>query len=182
MEHKPSGLLGDFQIAGYLIAAYPVFAISQHPDSSKPFIKTDGRVLKDSPYLDGELPAGMVAGTLPSVPLGIEANVVGAAYRANHPIGPSFGGQVLDTIINIRKVQDCFLQAFWFFFHIALHISKYNTSMWASQVDYCPSLKLGNVLLRRPFYRAYTVSRSIWSDILKDHSHGGKDTNSARAL
>jgi hypothetical protein len=136
MEHEPCGFLSDVKVAGYLIAAYPVLAIGEHPNRSKPLIKADGGVLKNCSDLYRKFPLRMMGGTLPCAALRIErANPVRTTCRAGHAFRPATGRQVFNAVVNTREIKNGFLQAFGFFFHLSsLHLKKYTTNEWTSQV------------------------------------------------
>jgi hypothetical protein len=55
VEHEPGGLLGDVKRPAQLVARDTVLAIGDQPDSGKPLVEADRRILKDGPDLDREL-------------------------------------------------------------------------------------------------------------------------------
>src|SRR5271155_3587712 len=67
VEHEPSGLLSDAKSAANLIGTDTVFTIRNHPNSDKPLVQANWRILKDSPYLDGKLAVMVDSLALPFV-------------------------------------------------------------------------------------------------------------------
>jgi hypothetical protein len=126
LKHEPCGLLSDFQIAGDFVTAYPVFAVDKHPESGKPLVEADGGILEDRSDLHGEFALRMMSRTCPGAALGIEgAYPVGPTCRANHPsVRPSVICKILDAIVRIGEIYDCFLKAFGSVFHLVLHHDK----------------------------------------------------------
>jgi len=145
MEHEPCGLLGDLESAAYFVGTDSVLTVSEHPSRGEPFVEADGRILEDGAHLDGELPFWMMTGTLPDAPRGIERNALGATSGADNALRPAPRDKVVETIIGVREVQDCFLQALWFAHGIALHESNCTLKPWMSQVNYCPCERIAEV-------------------------------------
>jgi len=46
--------------------------------------------------------------------------------------------EVVNAVVWIREVNDCFLKALRFFHSLALHKQNYRLNQWTSQVNYCP--------------------------------------------
>jgi hypothetical protein len=65
-QHEPRGLLGDSERTAKLVAADPVLAGSDQPERGKPFLKADGRVLKDGSDLQREPSARVFLVALPA--------------------------------------------------------------------------------------------------------------------
>jgi len=112
MEHEPCGLLSDAESAANLIGTDAIFAIGNHPNSDKPLVQLDRRILKDSPDLDGELFAGMLAFALPHPTGRDKAHVIPSTSGAFDPIGPSALDHELEAIVRIREVNDRLLEGF----------------------------------------------------------------------
>jgi len=119
VKHKPRRLLSDAHVTGDLVAADTVLAVREHPRCSQPFVQTDRAVLEDRPNLDGELTLGVMATALPSAPIRVEANLWRSATRTRHAVGPTSHRKVVNAVVGIREVDDCFLETFRFLCHLA---------------------------------------------------------------
>ncbi len=124
MEHEPSGLLSDIKSAAHFIRANPVLAVGEHPSRREPLVEADGRILKDGSHLDGELPLGVMSGTLPDAAGSTERDVLGAASGAGNTLGPAPRHKVIEAVIWIREVKNRFLKALWFAHGLVLHELK----------------------------------------------------------
>ncbi len=124
MEHEPSRLLSDLERASHFVGTDSILAVGEHPSRREPLIEADGRILKDGSHLDGELPLGMVSGTLPDTPRGAERDALRAANRADNPFGPASCHKVVEAVIWIREVKNRFLQALGFSHGLVLHELK----------------------------------------------------------
>src|SRR5271157_768257 len=116
MQHEPCSLLGDLQIALNFPTTDSVFAIGDEPDCSQPLVKADGRIFADGSDLDGEFALEVMSRTCPSPTCSIECtHFFGTAdWASDNPVRPALGGEIINAIIGIREVQDCFLQALGF--------------------------------------------------------------------
>jgi hypothetical protein len=101
VKHEPSSFLSDAYLAVNLIAANAVLAIRNHPDSSKPFIKADRTVFKDSSDLNRELLPRMFHGTFPQSSSSEKRCIGIAAVRASNPIRPTQWNQELQASIRV---------------------------------------------------------------------------------
>ena len=137
VEHEPCGLLGYLESASHFVGTDSVFAVSEHPSSGEPFVETDRGILKDGPNFDGELALGMVSGALPDATRSAERDLFGAASRAGDTFGPAPRNEVIEAVVGVREVQDCFLQALGFAHGLGLHESNSTLKLWMSQVNYC---------------------------------------------
>jgi hypothetical protein len=87
VKHKPGCFLRNSKIAGHLVAANSVLAIGKHPDSGKPLVQWNGRILKDASGFDGELfPA---FGALPDTPSLQEHRFSGPTMLTDHAARPT---------------------------------------------------------------------------------------------
>lgn len=140
VKHKPCGFLSDIKITCHLIAAYTVLAIGQHPYSGKPFIKTDSGVLENSSDLDRKFPLRMVSRTLPSPAFRIEGtDALGATRRTRNAVRPSLVSEIVNAVVQIRKINDCFLQGIRFFSHV-LNLHENTVSQFDGRVKYIIAL------------------------------------------
>ena len=140
MQHEPCGLLGDFQIAGEFTTTDAVLAIGEQPQSGEPLIKADGGILANTSNLHREFALRMMAGTSPSAAMRPEFYFVRAASRTSYrSIRPTANSEIVDAVVGIREVNDCFLQALWFGHGLVLHDQNYSLNQWMSQVNYRPS-------------------------------------------
>src|ERR1700733_5762614 len=115
VKHEPRRLLSNLYIAGDLIAADPVFAVSDKPSCSQPLIQGNRGIFHYSSDLDGELALGVMGAALPDASVGMEFNLVRSASRAEHAtIFPAAYRQVVNAVIGIREIHDGFLKALWF--------------------------------------------------------------------
>ena len=117
MQHEPSGFLSYADGAVNLPRANPVLAIGNHPDSRKPLVQSERRVLKDSSDLYAELEFRMASFALPETARGYEGNLFASASRARDAIGPSARHQIVQAIVGIGEIDDRFLKAFGFGCH-----------------------------------------------------------------
>jgi CheY-like chemotaxis protein len=115
MQHKPSRLLSDLHVSRNLVTADTVLAVGDHPHRHEPLIQSDCRILHDGSDLDGKLALGVVGTALPEPTIRIEFNLVRSARRTDDlAIGPAPEGEIVNAVIGIREVNDCFLEALWF--------------------------------------------------------------------
>ena len=106
MQHEPSRLLTDAHVFGDLATAHTVLTVEDHPHCDEPFVERDRGVLHDGSDFDGELAFGMVLGTLPSAPLGVETDPIRSATGTNHAtIGPSPQSQVINAVMEFRSTE-----------------------------------------------------------------------------
>lgn len=114
LQHEPGGLLGYPQNTGNLVGANTVLAARKKPDRGKPLTKTERRIFKDSPDLDGELPLGMLDRALPYLPVSDVTRILATAGRAYYnTIWPAPRNQVSQAIIGIGEVDDCPFESGW---------------------------------------------------------------------
>jgi hypothetical protein len=107
VKHEPSGFLADFQIASQFARTDSVLAITDQPNSRKPFCQRQRRVLEDRSNLHAKLTAGMFLAALPAPLVGeimdLSAVANGASYDA---IRPTARDHVRDAAILIGIVTD----------------------------------------------------------------------------
>src|SRR5438552_9780815 len=130
LQHEPSGLLAHLDVTRNLVTAHTVLAISQHPRRGEPLVQRNRTILINCSDLDGELAFRMMTATLPCAPIRIEANLLGSTTGAGHAIGPTADGDVVNAVVGIRKVQNCFLKACRLFAHVVPHKSQYSKKRW----------------------------------------------------
>jgi hypothetical protein len=107
VEHEPSGLLRHIQIARDFIAADPVLAIRQQPDSGKPLIQSERRVLEDGSNLDAELATVVTHAAFPSTLIGEKMNLFASTDRTLHdPVRPAQSGQEAKANIGVFEVAN----------------------------------------------------------------------------
>src|SRR6266852_3215078 len=117
LQHEPCRLLRNAHVTRNLVTADTVFAVRKHPRCREPLVQRDRRILVDRSDLDGELALGVMAATLPSTALCIEANLGGSATGTNYTVRPATDSNVVDAVVRIREVDDRFLKALGFMFH-----------------------------------------------------------------
>ena len=117
MQHKPSGLLSDAESASHFIRANSVFAVHEHPQSDKPFVERDWRILKNRPNFDGELFLARL--TLPSLLRGKIVVLAMPALWAGRAIGPAHLGDRVNADLLILEVPDSISECLWL-----IHLSR----------------------------------------------------------
>jgi hypothetical protein len=131
--------LGNVKMAGEFTTTYSILAIGEQPQSGEPFVQTNSGILANTTYLYREFAAGMMFRALPSLTSRVElANPLRTTDRADNAIGPATDSQIVDAVIWIREVNDCFLKALWLAHGLALHKQNYRANLWASQVNNHP--------------------------------------------
>ncbi|MGB6497447.1 MAG: hypothetical protein WA853_15270 [Candidatus Acidiferrum sp.] len=123
VEHEPSGLLSHAERAANLIGTDAVLAVGNHPDSDKPLVERERRILKDSPDFDRELPFGVDALALPLALILEEYGILAATGRAgDFAIRPAQLDHEVEAVIGVREVDDGLLECFW----LGVHVSHLN--------------------------------------------------------
>jgi|ERR1700687_1132377 len=136
VKHEPRRLLGDAKSAANFIRTDSVLAIRNHPNSDKPLVERERRILKDSPDLGRELPLGMDTLALPLALILEEYNVITSAGGADHDaIRPADFHHKVEAVVGVRKVDDGLLEGFRFF-HVS-HLKKNTLAHLICQVYYC---------------------------------------------
>ena len=116
VKHEPCRLLSHADGLGDLVAADAVLAVADHPNDQQPLLKRDGRVLENGSYLGRELTVFMGALALPLPLILKERHVVpSASWTGNDTIRPTLNSHILQAVIEVREVQDGFLQSLWGF-------------------------------------------------------------------
>ena len=107
MKHKPRSFLSDPKTPMDFIAADTVFATDNQPCSSKPLLKRDRRIFKDSSSLQRERGPQVSGIAFPYALFGEPRYLLGAALRALHDtIGPSQFHHELSAVIEVREPDD----------------------------------------------------------------------------
>ena len=121
MEHEPCRLLSNLYVLGNLVATDSVLAVGDHPGCSEPLVQRDRRVFHHSSDLNREFALGVMAGALPSPASAVETAHTGrvASGANDRTVRPPAHCKVVNAVIGIREVNDCFLQALRFLAHIA---------------------------------------------------------------
>src|SRR6185437_7767662 len=83
MKHEPRRLLSYFDIPRNLVTADSIFAVSDQPSSSEPFIQRNRGIFHHGADLDGKLALRMMLSTSPSAPLIAEFDSLATASWAN---------------------------------------------------------------------------------------------------
>ncbi len=65
-----------------------------------------------------------MAPALPSAPIRVETNLRGSATGTNHAVRPAPHSDVVDAVVRIREVDDCFLKARRFLGHLRSPLMK----------------------------------------------------------
>lgn len=110
MQHEPSGLLGDVQIARDFIATDSVLAIEYQRHGDEPLIKRERTILEDRTDLDRELATVMGLAALPQAARRQETYFLAAADRARDAIGPAQFTEQAERAVRVGKVTDRFHQ------------------------------------------------------------------------
>ena len=112
VKHKPSRALGNADSTAKFVKTDSVLAICDCPDRDKPFIQTEGAVLKDSPYLRTKLPSAILA----------SHKVSGLNFPDSHSAAMDTYGRIASPTnfphiffanFQIGKVADGIKQDFW---------------------------------------------------------------------
>ncbi len=114
MLHKPCCFLGNTQVLRRLVTAFPVFIINNHPDSGKPLVQAQRRILKDGADFDGELPLLVGALALPLHLLGKERYVRPATGRTYNAFWPTARGKIVNAILRVGEVKKRLLECLGF--------------------------------------------------------------------
>jgi hypothetical protein len=117
LKHKPTRLLGDLDGAGYFVRTDAVLAVRQHPHREQPLVQADRGVLENGSDLDAELRPGMPALALPDAPCGHKGDIRTSAGRADYAVFPAPNAKEANAVINVGKIDDCFLKRLWFGCH-----------------------------------------------------------------
>ena len=118
VEHEPCRLLGDADSAVNVVRANAIPAIRKHPESAKPFVQTDGRVLENGSHLQRELLFAVAA--IPELPRFHEVVVIGLTTWARYlTVWPAKLLGILKATLGIAEVDDGLLQRVGRF-----HVSK----------------------------------------------------------
>ena len=117
VKHEPCRALCYFDGPRKLVRTEVLFRGKFEPEGREPFVEAKGRILKDSPYLDGELltasltaPEGHPARLASDCPDFFRAASV---TRAEYTVRPANLGKELDTGFGVREVSDRFKQRLW---------------------------------------------------------------------
>src|SRR5438128_6142726 len=141
MQHGPSGFLSHLEIAGYLIAANAILAVGDQPHRSEQLIKADSGIFHHSSNFDGELAFRVMAGASPSASAVAKFHFLRTASGTDDlAVRPAPDCQIVDAVVGIREVDDCFLKALWFAHGLALHEQNHSLNPWSSQLYYYPIL------------------------------------------
>src|SRR6266851_4610401 len=112
MKHKPCRLLCNAKRAVKFHAGDAVLAVDQHPECRHPLIESEGRILEDRSYLEGELLIAPLAE--PNTPRFDEVIAVGIASRTGHfSVRPAQIFGILERTVGIGEVNDGLLQSLW---------------------------------------------------------------------
>src|ERR1700722_9790304 len=112
VQHEPSGLLGDTQVAGDLTSTNTIAAVGYQPHSSEPLIQTDRRLIENGAYLDGELLAALSGATLPNATACKKHRFLCGAVRTLHTVRPTLRRKIVQRVVCIREVNNRFSQCF----------------------------------------------------------------------
>jgi len=122
VKHEPCGLLSDAKSAAHFIRTDTVLAIGNHPDSDKPFVQTNRRILKDGSNLDGKLPMMMNSLALPFALVFEEHNIIPFASGAgNNAIRPAQLDHEFQAVVRVGEVNDGLLESLWLGAHVVPH-------------------------------------------------------------
>src|ERR1019366_5118526 len=115
VKHEPRRLLSNLHVLGNLVTADAVLAVSDEPSCCEPLVQRDCRIFHHSSDLDRKLALQMMTCTLPHAAGGIELHALRAAsWTSDYAVRPTADGEIVNAVIGIREVQDCFLETPWF--------------------------------------------------------------------
>jgi len=117
VEHEPCGFLSNTDGAVNLPRANPVLTICDHPDSRKPLIQPERRVLENSSDLDAELRFWVPSLALPKAARRNKTHVFGAASRTNDALPPAACNQIIQAVVGIGEIDNCFSKSGGFLCH-----------------------------------------------------------------
>jgi hypothetical protein len=143
VKHEPCSLLCDLQISCDFIGTDSVFAIGNQPDGGKPLVQTERRILEDGSDLDRELSFRMFALALPQSAAWQKVDFRGPAAWTGYTTRPSSLCNIIQAVVGIREVQDCFLKGLWFFGHDFPRKQNGTIGPYLSQVYFYPVLPAG---------------------------------------
>src|ERR1017187_517190 len=110
VHHVPSRFLTDAKVASDFVAADAILAVADQPRGGKPLVQAKGGILEDSPGLQGELGALVVAVAFPKPRVRQPYDVIraagGAFYDAIRPAQPR---HERFAVLKIGEVQYRFL-------------------------------------------------------------------------
>ena len=144
VKHEPCALLSEAKSAANLVRTNTILTIRNHPNSDKPLVEGDCRILKDGSHFDRELFASMLSLALPQTARRDESYVFTAASGAFDAMRPAALNHKLEAVVRIGEMLNSFLQGFGLF-HGVSHWSKYGRNALLSQVYYCPYENTGGV-------------------------------------
>jgi hypothetical protein len=99
MEHEPRRLLRCPERPSEFVRANPVLRVGSKPDSGKPLVQTERRILKDRADLDRVLLLTRLA--LPEVASGQVGVLRAAALRADRPVRPAQASDEIGADIEV---------------------------------------------------------------------------------
>ena len=117
MVHVPRALLRDAERPGHFVGAYPVLAVSDHPDCDKPLVEREGAILENRADLGGELLARVLFLALPKAAGRDKTNVRATARRAVNAFRPTKLDHVCEGHVRVCEVPDCFHEGAGFLCH-----------------------------------------------------------------
>ena len=139
VKHEPSRLLSDAKSTAHFIGTDSVLAVRNHPNSNKPLVQANRRILEDSPDLDRKLPMMMDGLALPLALILQEHNIITLTSGAgNDAIGPAELDHELQAIVGVGEVDDGLLKSLWFGAHGVPHCQNPSRNALICQVYYCP--------------------------------------------
>jgi hypothetical protein len=118
VKDEPCGFLCNSNSPVNLIRTNSVLAIRNHPNSTKPLVKTNRGILKNSSDLNGKLPSGVNALTLPLALILQKNNIIPtASWTSDNSTRPASFLDVFKAGIWIRKVNDSLSKGLQFVVH-----------------------------------------------------------------
>lgn len=113
MEHEPCGLLSDAKRTSYFVGTDTVLAVCDQPNSDKPLVERERRVLKDCPDFDRELFASVRSLAFPHAASGDESNVFPPTSGAFDTVRPAPRNHEVEAVVGIAEVDDGLLKCLW---------------------------------------------------------------------
>jgi hypothetical protein len=109
MQHEPSTLLGNTDASRNFVTGNAILGVGDHPYDHHPLIKSDGRILEDRTYLEGEL--FLAARAEPYAAGADKRMLLRSTARAGYKsIRPTKIDGVLESTFRVREVNNCFLK------------------------------------------------------------------------
>src|SRR5581483_4029542 len=133
LQHEPSSLLRNSQVAGDFIAGDSVLAIAEHPESRQPFCERDWRILKHCSQFHRKLLVALLP-LPPLLSLQVVVILVTAGWANGNSVRPSHPGHSINANLLIAVMLYRLLECLW-----VCHAKNFTKLSLVSQGIYCPN-------------------------------------------